>query len=236
MEHVENIQLFVDGGSRGNPGPSACAYVIKNADGEVLKVEGIYLGESTNNIAEYNALLNGLDALQKMDVHELAIFSDSELMVKQLIGEYQVRDSDLLTLFEQVQRKLLGFDRWHIKHIRREMNRQADQLVNETLDKEIGLQKDQNKHEQGPCKSLPKVLVEVTQSSRSDVCPSPMQKGQWFVFSSCIPAGLCIHAANVLLPAVIEMQTTMQKDNQNAIVTLQCNANGCGAKFNLKLI
>jgi uncharacterized repeat protein (TIGR04076 family) len=241
MEYVEKIQLFVDGGSRGNPGPAACAYVIKNADGEILKVEGIYLGDATNNVAEYKALLNGLDALSQMNIHELAILSDSELMVKQLIGEYHVRDKNLMELFEQVQRKLLGFDRWHIKHIRRELNRDADQVVNETLDRQTGPQKQETDQmagtatEPSTCTSSAKIMAEVVQPSNNAECPAPMQKGQCFVFSSCLPAGLCIHAAADLLPAVRAMQTN-PSEKTDSPVTIQCKKSGCGAAFELRRI
>jgi uncharacterized repeat protein (TIGR04076 family) len=256
MEYMEQIQLFVDGGSRGNPGPAAGAYVIKDAEGTILLSEGFYLGQATNNVAEYTALLRGLEAVQKCDVRELAIFSDSELMVKQIIGEYRVRSDGLLELFEQVQRKLLNFDRWKIKHVRRDLNKDADQLVNKTLDREAkassagkkktGMAEAQSatlpepsaviseKAEAGGEEVSLKVMVEVIAESNEDVCPSPMRKGQCFVFSNCVPAGLCVHAALALLPTVVALQH--DPSSRGSSMMVKCGEPGCGASFKLTVL
>jgi uncharacterized repeat protein (TIGR04076 family) len=257
MAEVERIELYVDGGSRGNPGPAASAYVIKRSSGETVKAKGFHLGHSTNNVAEYTALLRGLEAIMTLGVRELDIYSDSELMVKQIIGEYRVRSQDLMELFEQVQRKLLNFDRWQIKHIRREFNKEADRLVNETLDfgdeidePEESLEiseeppkpkkaapKTSKKAKKQTVSAIPvvprKILAEVITISGEQGCENPMQAGQCFVFSQCVPAGLCVHAAMSLLPIVLEMQNDPSAESPREV---SCSKPGCSVKFKLSII
>lgn len=124
----------VDGGSRGNPGPSAVAAVVQSADGQVLEEHGERIGDATNNIAEYRALLLGIERAAAMGAAELALVSDSELVVRQVKGEYKVKDAILRDLHGQVMAALRPFASWSIRHVRREENESADRIVNEVLD------------------------------------------------------------------------------------------------------
>jgi len=124
----------VDGGARGNPGPAAIAAVVATPEGEVLEEIGETIGPATNNVAEYRALLLGIERAQALGASELDLVGDSELIVRQVKGEYKVKDPTLRELHTQVRAALGGFDRWSIRHVRREHNAEADRLVNEALD------------------------------------------------------------------------------------------------------
>ncbi len=124
----------MDGGARGNPGPAAIAAVVATPEGEVLEEIGETIGPATNNVAEYRALLLGIERAQALGASELDLVGDSELIVRQVKGEYKVRDPALRELHAQVRAGLGGFDRWSIRHVRREHNAEADRLVNEALD------------------------------------------------------------------------------------------------------
>jgi ribonuclease HI len=124
----------VDGGARGNPGPAAVAVVISTHDGEVLEKRGERIGHATNNVAEYRALLLGLDRARSRGAREVELVCDSELVVRQVNGEYKVKDEVLHRLHKQVIRALAEFDSWSIRHVRREDNAAADDLVNAALD------------------------------------------------------------------------------------------------------
>jgi ribonuclease HI len=127
-------RLFTDGGARGNPGPAASAFVLEAEDGSVIDARGEAIGVATNNVAEYRALLAGLRRALELGVDELEVVSDSELLVKQMQGEYRVKNEALRELNEEanfLERKL---GRVRYKAVRREHNELADKLVNEALD------------------------------------------------------------------------------------------------------
>jgi ribonuclease HI len=124
----------VDGGARGNPGPAAVGVVVQDADGEVLEEVGERIGKATNNVAEYRALLLGIERARQHGASELELIGDSELVVRQVKGEYKVKDPALRELHSEVKRELAQFERWSIRHVRRESNSEADRLVNEVLD------------------------------------------------------------------------------------------------------
>jgi ribonuclease HI len=127
------FKLFTDGGSRGNPGPAAIGGVLYQADKEIANFSK-YLGQGTNNQAEYNALLTGLELAKKHKIINLQCFLDSELVVKQLNKEYRVKDADLAKLFVKVWNLAQEFDSISFNHVRREFNKEADRLVNLALD------------------------------------------------------------------------------------------------------
>lgn len=129
-------QLFTDGGSRGNPGPSALGYAILDIDNNVVKKYGEYIGITTNNQAEYRALISGLDECTKLGVEHLSVYMDSELIVKQLTGKYRVKNVDLLPHYENVQNQAKKFKKISFNHVKREFNKLADSMVNEALDAE----------------------------------------------------------------------------------------------------
>jgi ribonuclease HI len=128
------LVVNVDGGARGNPGPAAIAAVVATADGEVLEERGERIGTATNNVAEYRALLLGIERARELGASEIDLLGDSELVVRQVRGEYRVKDAGLRPLHEQVVDALRGFDAWSIRHLPREDNAAADRLVNEVLD------------------------------------------------------------------------------------------------------
>ena len=127
-------RLWTDGGARGNPGPAAFAYVLEAEDGTVLDARGEAIGVATNNLAEYSALVAGLARAVETGVRELEVLSDSELMVKQMRGEYRVKNRDLQSLFLDASRAAREIGQVTYVHVRREHNELADRLVNEALD------------------------------------------------------------------------------------------------------
>jgi len=134
LSEVEKLVVNVDGGARGNPGPAAVAAVVQDPSGHVLEEHGERIGDATNNVAEYRALLLGIARATEMEARELDLVSDSELVVRQVKGEYKVKDATLRELHKQVVAALGPFASWSIRHVRREDNASADRLVNEVLD------------------------------------------------------------------------------------------------------
>lgn len=133
---MREISIYTDGASRGNPGPAAIGVVIKNEWGENLKTISKSIGEATNNVAEYQALIEGLKEAVRLKPASLKIYSDSELMVKQLKGQYKVREPHLLSLFEEAKRLLSTLKKWEVIKVKREENLEADALANQILNKE----------------------------------------------------------------------------------------------------
>ena len=127
-------RLSTDGGSRGNPGPAAYGYVLEAEDGTVLDARGDTIGVATNNVAEYRALLAGLASALERGVDELEVVSDSELLVKQMRGEYKVKSPTLRELVDEAQVLADRLERVRYTAVRREHNELADRLVNEALD------------------------------------------------------------------------------------------------------
>jgi ribonuclease H / adenosylcobalamin/alpha-ribazole phosphatase len=127
-------RLSTDGGARGNPGPAAYGYVLEAGDGTVLDARGEAIGVATNNVAEYRGLLAGLEAALERGVEEVEVVSDSELVVKQMRGEYKVKNEALRDLVDEAQALESRFRRVTYTAVRREHNELADRLVNEALD------------------------------------------------------------------------------------------------------
>jgi probable phosphoglycerate mutase len=129
-------RLSTDGGARGNPGPAAYGYVLEAADGHVLAAHGEAIGRATNNVAEYSGLVAGLTKAAELGVRELEVVSDSELLVKQMRGEYKVKNEALRALWEEANDLERRFARVRYTAVRRAHNELADRLVNEALDAE----------------------------------------------------------------------------------------------------
>ena len=127
-------RLYTDGGARGNPGPAAYGYVLEAEDGTVLAAEGAAIGTATNNVAEYQGLIAGLRKALELHVPEVEVVSDSELMVKQMRGEYRVKNEALRGLFVDANALARKLERVAYRHVRRAHNELADRLVNEALD------------------------------------------------------------------------------------------------------
>jgi ribonuclease HI len=128
------LVVHVDGGARGNPGPAAGAAVLSTPDGEVVDRAHERLGVATNNVAEYRGLLLGLRRARELGASEVDVVNDSELVARQVTGQYRVKHADLKPLHAQALAALNGFDRWSIRSVPRAQNAQADALVNEALD------------------------------------------------------------------------------------------------------
>jgi ribonuclease HI len=128
------LTVNVDGGARGNPGPAAIGVVVRDADGQVLEELGETIGRATNNVAEYRALLRGIELAAAHGATELELVGDSELVVRQIEGRYKVKDATMRELHAEAKSELAGFASWSIRHVRREANADADRLVNAALD------------------------------------------------------------------------------------------------------
>ena len=128
------VDIYVDGASRGNPGSAGAGVAIRTKDGPVLKKLKKYLGVVTNNVAEYKALVMALGAARSLGLQEVRLFADSELVVKQIKGEYRVKSVDLKPLYTEAMVLIDGFNSFEIKHVPRELNAEADKLANEAID------------------------------------------------------------------------------------------------------
>src|ERR1700726_1377740 len=133
------FQANIYGGSRGNPGPASYGVVVRNERGEVVAKLKKYIGRMTNNVAEYYGLIAALDYAESHGIRALRVESDSELMVKQMQGQYKVKSEDLRPLFERAKKMSMGFESFRIDHVYREQNREADALANEALDETSGV-------------------------------------------------------------------------------------------------
>ena len=128
------VVVHVDGGARGNPGPAAIGVVVSDPDGAVLEELGERIGVATNNVAEYRALLRGLERARARDAREIEIVNDSELVARQITGAYKVKHPAMKPLHAEAIAALSEFDRWSIRSVPRADNARADELVNEALD------------------------------------------------------------------------------------------------------
>jgi ribonuclease HI len=135
---IASYQANVDGGSRGNPGPAAYGVVVRDPRGEVVARLKKYIGKNTNNVAEYFGLIAALDYAQNHGIRALRVESDSELMVKQMRGQYKVKSEELKPLFERAKKMSQTFESFRINHVYREQNKEADALVNQALDETSG--------------------------------------------------------------------------------------------------
>jgi ribonuclease HI len=133
---MAKLTVNVDGGARGNPGPAAIGAIVRDGSGEVLAERGERIGRATNNVAEYRALLLGIELAAALGGSELELIGDSELIVRQVEGRYKVKDATMRELHGQVKAALASFESWSIRHVRRESNADADRLVNAALDGE----------------------------------------------------------------------------------------------------
>jgi ribonuclease HI len=131
----QQLQLYIDGGSRGNPGPAGVGGHLAEAEtGRTVHEAGYFLGQMTNNAAEYEALLRGVELAKAFRPVGLAIFSDSELLVRQIEGVYRVKSPALKPLFKKTVQQLEQLSDWSIRHVKREFNQRADMLANQAMD------------------------------------------------------------------------------------------------------
>jgi ribonuclease HI len=130
----KDVVVNFDGGSRGNPGPAAIAAVVTDPSGEELAERSETIGEATNNVAEYRALLLGIELARELGASRLELVGDSMLIVQQVRGEWKIKQAHLRPLRDRVVTALEGFDSWSIRHVKRDQNSRADELLNEALD------------------------------------------------------------------------------------------------------
>ena len=128
------LVVHVDGGARGNPGPAAVGVVISTPEGEVVDEASAVIGQATNNVAEYRGLLLGLERARDLGATEVEVVNDSELIARQVNGDYRVKHADMKPLHRQALAALESFERWSIRSVPREQNARADRLVNRALD------------------------------------------------------------------------------------------------------
>ncbi len=129
----KKVEIFIDGASRGNPGPGGLGVVIKDMNKKVVKEFYKYIGNATNNIAEYNALVYGLQEAHMLGAEEIILNLDSELVAQQLKGEFRVKDPQIKLLFDQAIHLINGFKKFEVVHIGREKNKEADKLANKAI-------------------------------------------------------------------------------------------------------
>ena len=134
---VTRVRVYSDGAARGNPGPAGAGAILVEPSGQVLDRIGKFLGTQTNNFAEYSGLLLGLKRARELGVSEVEVFADSELMIRQLGGRYQVKSASLRPLFDEALKLLNHFERVKLVHVPREMNRAADEMSNRAIDERM---------------------------------------------------------------------------------------------------
>ena len=132
----DKIIAYIDGGSRGNPGPAAAGFTLADSNGNQIQAKGFFLGQTTNNIAEYTSFLKALEAAKQTQAEQLTVYSDSELLVKHINGQYKVKSEQIRPLFRKAVELLNGFKSWQVHHIPREKNQRADDIVNRALNLE----------------------------------------------------------------------------------------------------
>jgi formyltetrahydrofolate-dependent phosphoribosylglycinamide formyltransferase len=130
---TNEVIAYTDGGSRGNPGPAAAGFILTDSDGTQLEAKAFFLGRNTNNVAEYTGIVKALEAAIKIGAKRLIVFSDSQLLVRQINGEYKVKSEQIRPLFQQAVEMLGRFESWKVQYVSREKNKEADKLVNQAL-------------------------------------------------------------------------------------------------------
>jgi phosphoribosylglycinamide formyltransferase-1 len=131
---TQSVIAHIDGGSRGNPGPAASAFVLTDPHGKLLQGKAFFLGKATNNFAEYTGIHKALEAAKSLGAGQITVYSDSELLVRQINGQYKVKSEQIRPLFDQAMAMLAEFESWQVRHVFREDNKKADELVNLALD------------------------------------------------------------------------------------------------------
>ncbi len=252
------LVIHVDGGSRGNPGPAGAGVVICEDGGARVFEAGYFLGHQTNNAAEYHAVLRALERVGQCPPQPIVIHSDSELLVRQLTGVYQVKSPKLVPLFRQVQMLLLRIAHWSIRHVPREENTRADALANLAMDagRDVvmrdtsagvtpsstaasgasGYAAETSPAGVGPTAKLgaPAVRVTVSRPAAAEACPAGGPPHEPFTVQSTLPAGLCVHAAHALLPTLLGILNTDPEEFAAVpTLTVRCGRSGCHAEFKL---
>ncbi len=225
-----SLILHVDGGARGNPGPSGAGVVLRTVDGRSVLEAGYWLGRMTNNQAEYRALILGLEAALERGAREIKAFGDSELIVKQVLGQYKVKAGPLKTLHGEVLDLFARFDDWTLQHVRREANSRADELVNLALDcgeDIVEIDTGSSTRSADEVVAPVAVVLQVVQSGDPTVCPAVMAIDQTWDIADEWPA-MCIHAAACTIGTLLELRS-----RGSGVCERVCEQPGCAARFGL---
>ncbi len=207
-----DLCIFVDGGSRGNPGPSGAGIAIydKQSSASIWEA-GVFLGRLTNNVAEYRGLIRALEEAIKLKPTSVEINSDSQLMIRQLQGDYRVKAPQLKPLFDKAVALLRQLDNVTLRHVLRGQNQRADELANLAMDNgrdvEVASIKPflaGGKVAVSPATPSPEAVgfIAEIQAAAGTACPAGQRKAR-YVFSATIPAGMCVHAARAALDAAL---------------------------------
>ncbi len=239
------LAIHIDGGARGNPGPAAAGVVIHDAQtSKPVHEAGYFLGSMTNNMAEYQGLLLAIELAVKMNPTDVHISSDSQLMVRQILGEYRVKSPTLKPLYEQACRLLKGLKKWRIVHVMREKNKRADALANLAMDARgdvivvaiANTPTDEIEPEdvRSPGKATddaapPHWTVRLT-TVPDNRCPANQSANRAYAFGPTAPGGFCIYAAKIVLNCLLNGDSAMLRTD--ATRTAQCAR--CEASIQIK--
>ena len=246
-----HLIIHVDGGSRGNPGPAAAGVAITDAKQQAVFEAGFHLDPMTNNQAEYQGLLYALREARRLGGTRLDIYADSELLVRQINGQYKVRNEGLRPLFDQAIAALRGFDAWKMTHVRREFNSRADELANLAMDagedvvainrapaEAGGAESRPAKPATGAARSAGRSTRDESPSmsvvARCEIAPDPAvcraacRAGATFVFADRVPEGLCLQCA----PEVTAAARSVQQGRPAR--TVACAREDCGGQFRIE--
>lgn len=202
------LTIHFDGGSRGNPGPASAGVTIVESDtGKPLHEAGYFLGKCTNNVAEYQGLVHSLKQASSLGGTSLDIHSDSELLVRQITGQYRVKSPDLKPLYQVAIKLLHSFDDWKIQHVRREHNQRADELANLAMDHKADVTGDATQQPKSRGSALTSeasgppatACWSAKLTGRSGKCLAGCGTQNEYTFGPTTPEGFCVHAASALL-------------------------------------
>lgn len=234
------LVIHIDGGARGNPGPAGVGVVIHDDRGRPLLEAGYFLGTTTNNQAEYTALIRGLDESLARGGREIVVHSDSELLVRQINGDYRVKNAGLAKLFNEVRSRLDRFERWTVRHVRREANQRADELANRAMDAATDVIEiaagcaDPPADAAATAADAPtvdrKFAVRCSRPPHASACRANIRRGAAFAITDIVPAGLCLPAAAAILEAILSAGQHAADPPR----TVTCPKPGCGATFELR--
>lgn len=253
---------FIDGGSRGNPGPAAAGVEIRDPSGRVHFAGGLFLGRMTNNQAEYHGLLAAIEHLTQAGAADVSIASDSELMVRQINGQYRVRSPELLPLYERSIKGLRGLGRWSMRHVPRNQNKAADALANKAMDRAADVievragaaaeapaaetrgapaarRGESRQDNPAPPTAHPagalgpgRAVEAVVIRDGGKACRVKMRRGDAFTFGETTPNGMCLHACAAVLEVVLALREQDEADEEP--VTVSCGHAGCPAAFEVR--
>lgn len=227
------LLMHIDGGSRGNPGPSGGGVVIADERRSPVLEAGYFFGTKTNNQAEYSALLRGLDAAIERGATELMIYSDSELLVRQLNGDYRVKSPQIAPLFSAARKMLDRLARWKAEHVFREQNSRADELANLAMDagRDVIETDRAGGDAPSPASSGPRPRIQAicTIAPARGACRAGCKAKDRFVFDATVAAGLCIEPAEAILKAVRAI-----REGADSVGDTTCPQAGCRAVFSIR--